>query len=293
MTEQQKDQSLEDLADLLTTARGRAEEGEYGEALLALRDAKALYPRNIYVLAFERQVEQLTELSSAGTLGPDEKVDILESIPGIVERALEGSGVQALPAAPAPDPSAVERARAERVAAHEWLKNQYFQHAHEYVKKGEYDHALAEIRRVFIIDPENTIAKDFEAQIGELSRIRKESVAVPPTSPRTAAKRPPQAAAPAADVPKPDTTATAAPAPSAAPRPGRKKLSPVSIILLFVALALLAFATVYLVRKLESPPPPPQPRSSIPTPQRELYTPEQAAPRADSTQAQPDTLSGE
>ncbi len=197
MTEHQQHLSSEELAGLLAKAQGLTEAGTYHDALAAVREAKKLNPRNVYVLAFERQVEQLIELSLAGKLGDDERTDILESIPGIMDRALAGSGERAMPSAPAPDAAAADRARAERAAAHEWLKNQYFQHAHEYVKKGEYDHALAEIRRVFIIDPENAIARDFEAQIEELSRISRESASAQAAPGMPAPKPGPQSTRPA------------------------------------------------------------------------------------------------
>ena len=296
MTENQERLSSEELAGLLAQGRDLAEAGKHHDALAAVREAKKLHPRNVYILAFERQVEQLIELSLAGTLGDDERSDILESIPGIMERALAGSGERAFPSVPAPDAAAAERARAERAASHEWLKSQYFQHAHEYVKKGEYDHALTEIRRVFIIDPENAIARDFEVQIAELSRVSRES---------TPAQASPAAPAPApAPTPGPQSTRPATkprPPEKAAGKPrmhgnaapaGRRKLSPLSIILLFLALALLAFATVYLVKRLESPSSP-APRSTVSPPQHELYAPEQAAPRTDSARVPPDTSHSE
>lgn len=270
MTDTQKNSPPDMLARLLATARDRVESGAYADALASVREAKQLQPRNIYLLAFERQLEQLLELSAAGKLGDDERVDIVESIPGIMERALEGPGEQA--------------------AAHEWLKNQYFQHAHEYVKKGEYEHALAEIRRVFIIDPGNKTARDFELQIDELTHIKKESGVVPPGLKKPADKPAAKAAPPAKGEPK---AATPVPAKAAGtPPPGRKKLTPLSIMLLFLALALLAFATVYLVKKLE-PPSKPAPGSTISAPQRELYAPERTTPPADTLRVPRDTTSAE
>ena len=292
MTENQERLSSEELAGLLAQGRDLAEAGKHRDALAAVREAKKLHPRNVYILAFERQVEQLIELSLAGTLGDDERSDILESIPGIVERALAGSGERAFPSVPAPDAAAAERARAERAAAHEWLKSQYFQHAHEYVKKGEYDHALTEIRRVFIIDPENAIARDFEVQIGELSRTSREPTPAQAAPAAPAPKPGPQSTRPPTKPRAPEAAAGKARARGDAPPARRKKLSPVSIILLFLALALLAFATVYLVKRLESPSSP-APRSTVSPPQHELYAPEQAAPRTDSARVPPDTSHAE
>lgn len=288
MTDKSQDSPPRQLADLLSTARERVEAGEFADALATVRDAKRLHPRNVYVLAFERQVEQLAELSAAGKLGDDERTDIFESLPGIVDRALEGTGDIAPPAAPPKDQAAIERERAERAAAHEWLKNQYFQHAHDYVKDGEYDHALAEIRRVFIIDPENKIARDFELQIDELARIKK----VTPAASEARGQSPRIAAAPPDRGQEPASPAAADGTPSgdgteAAPA-HRKKLKPVSVILLFLALALLAFATIFLIRKLETPAPQ-TPRSTISAPQREVFAPEQPSTPSDTVGTVPDT----
>ena len=42
------------------------------------------------------------------------------------------------------------------------------EHAHDYVQKGQFSHALTEIQRVFIIDPGNSSARDFEQKIHKL-----------------------------------------------------------------------------------------------------------------------------
>jgi TonB family protein len=157
----------------LYQAQAKTEAGQYRDALSVVRESKVLEPRNIYILAFEKQVEQLAELSEMNMLSDEQRADILESLPGIIERAAESSNAPQ-DTAPARDTRAeLNREREERAAALEWLKNQYFQHAHEYVRKEEYQHALAEIRRVFIIDPNNKIAKDFEKQIDQLISLRK------------------------------------------------------------------------------------------------------------------------
>ncbi len=154
------------LREQLDQTRSLAETGRYGQALDVIRSLKANHARNVYILAFERQLEQLNELSQQGTLTEEQKLDILESFPGISERALAGGSIDTFQQAPE------GQAERDKVAALEWLKNQYFQHAHEYVRKGEYQNALAEIRRVYVIEPENRIAPEFEQQIVELSRLR-------------------------------------------------------------------------------------------------------------------------
>ena len=159
----------------LTEAQTRAEKGDYASAVKAVAEAKTLAPKNIYVLAFEKQVELLSALAAAKSLTDEQRTDILESIPSIIERALESS---LSPGAPAGIPALksggdATKEKKEKAAALEWLKNQYFQHAHEYIRKGEYQNALAEIRRVYIIDPSNSIARDFEKKFEALDRMKR------------------------------------------------------------------------------------------------------------------------
>ncbi len=161
------------VVEKLYEAQARSDAGQYRDALRIVREAKSLEARNIYILAFEKQVEQLAELSELKLLTEEQRIDIMESLPGIIERAAESSQTPAGPAPVSDTRAELNREREERAAALEWLKNQYFQHAHDYVRKGEYQHALAEIRRVYIIDPNNTIAKDFEKQIDQLISLRK------------------------------------------------------------------------------------------------------------------------
>jgi TonB family protein len=196
MSEAQQTPTRSPIAQHLADAHAKVESGNYTDALAHLKEAKALESRNIYVLAFEKQVEQLAEFADLNILTDEQRTDILESIPGIIERALEGSGTDFPPIPASPETKErLARDREEKSAALEWLKNQYFQHAHEYVRKGEYAHALAEIRRVYIIDPSNRIAEDFERQINQLITLRKVQ-----TIPRTT-RRPPFApsAAPSAE----------------------------------------------------------------------------------------------
>ena len=117
----------------LAEAQSRAEQGEYAAAVSAVREAKSLAPKNIYILAFEKQAEQLSELDASKNLSDEQRTDILESIPAIIERALESSrspGTQTDISALRPGGDANQEKK-EKAAALEWLKNQYFQHAHE------------------------------------------------------------------------------------------------------------------------------------------------------------------
>ncbi len=48
------------------------------------------------------------------------------------------------------------------------LVDQYFRHADDWVKRGDYASALQEIHRVLLVDPENRIAREYERKIEQL-----------------------------------------------------------------------------------------------------------------------------
>jgi len=184
MSPKERKQQLAVIGEKLAEAQTLADSGSYAECLALVNEAKRLDHSNVYILAFEKQIEQLIEFADAGILNEEQRTDILESIPGIIERAVEGTEPGGRGASSPDATPLAAHERLEKTAALEWLKNQYFQHAHEYVRNGEYQHALAEIRRVFIIEPDNRLARDFEKQIEELAAL-------------TGGRRPPSTGAPA------------------------------------------------------------------------------------------------
>lgn len=158
---------------LLGEARDHAGSGAIQDALTAIRKARGLDPSNVFILAFERQIEQIQEHLASGTLTDDQRKDIIDSLGGIVANATaaEAPPAAAPDAAGQPEPAPEQREQVR--AARQWLKNQYLQRAHSYVLKKEYDKALSEIRRVFIIDDRDRFAREFELkvlQMLELSR---------------------------------------------------------------------------------------------------------------------------
>ena len=184
----------------LAEAQARAEAGDYVAATDFIRQARERDPENIYILAFEKQVEQLTLLSANNALTEESRVDILESLGGIVERVSSVSRQSPERLMPPHRPPHRLRPEEDRAAAMEWLKSQYFQQAHQYVRKGEYEHALAEIRRVYVIEPVNETARQFESHILELKELHglvphEDATSVPtpkapPPAPRTPSKSP-------------------------------------------------------------------------------------------------------
>jgi hypothetical protein len=53
------------------------------------------------------------------------------------------------------------------------LKNQYFQRAHDFVRTGEYGHALSELRKIFSIDAQDKVAREFELKIMQMLELKR------------------------------------------------------------------------------------------------------------------------
>jgi tetratricopeptide (TPR) repeat protein len=183
---------------LLNEARENAAANEFRAALTAIKKAKALDQANVYLLALERQIEQIDDLLSAGNLNDTQKADILESVPRLVDQAIQSDSALGRPGSPrTPSKETPEDAEA-RIAAGRWLKNQYFQRAHDFVRKGEYDHALTELRRIFSVDDQDKIAREFELKILQMLELQRRQPLVTATRPTQPAEGEAAVAAPSA-----------------------------------------------------------------------------------------------
>jgi hypothetical protein len=237
---------------LLGEAQEHANAGSFGEALADIRKAHALDPANVFILAFERQIEQIQEHSASGTLGPDQRQDILDSLAGIVAKAT----VAEVPAPTAegtkvthePEPAEREQVRAAR----QWLKNQYLQRAHSHVVKKEFDQALAEIRRVFIIDDRDRFAREFELKILQMQEMQR--------------RKPIVSAEPALPPPTPEPVSPEI-VPVTPKNRGRMSLS--MRIAIILSAAILVFAAYYFWKREH-------PRPVTAQPQEEQIAPEGA-----------------
>jgi len=150
----------ENLREHLETACEQAEEGKFDEALIAIRTELQHFERSVYLLALEYQVEQLKEYSKGESVNEMQRLDILDSFPGLIEKAVEHPDTTAirveLQSAPHPD---------EQEAARRWLSGQYLQHAYRFLIQKEYSRALTEVRRIYILDPANQLARNLETRI--------------------------------------------------------------------------------------------------------------------------------
>jgi TonB family protein len=205
--------------ELLRDLSTRTDSGDYAEALALLEIASSSDPENIYIAALKRQLESLFNLDMQNQLDDDRRRELTDPLPGIIECAMREFNQPHLrpahrpPAPPAPSPE--DHASTEDSASKELeaLKLLYFQRASKFVMRGEYEQALAEVQRVFVVDPENLIAKEYASRVEHLiDHARK--LASEPIDDQTedlpdAAPEVTLAAAPEDDPPSRDSRATA------------------------------------------------------------------------------------
>ncbi len=158
---------------LLHEAGDKTAEGNYKAALTAVKKAKALDQTNVYILALERQVEQIQELSITGIVTEEQKGDILGSIPNLVDQAIRADSALTKADGHGSTREETPGEREARDAAGRWLKNQYFQRAYAFVQKSEYDHALTELRKTFSIDDQDRVAREFELKIVQMLELQR------------------------------------------------------------------------------------------------------------------------
>jgi hypothetical protein len=165
------------LKEHLLYVHTKTEAGEYADAMAALQETKASVKDNIYVRAVEQQLISLLDLSRRNALTDERRAEILEPITGIIERAI-GS----LPQIPDRASTAHQKfvqatitpslGAEEKRAALDGLKVKYFEQAGKHLSAGEYDLAYSEIQRVFVIDPDDATAKQYESVIAELMKLK-------------------------------------------------------------------------------------------------------------------------
>lgn len=219
LTETSSPQSLapEQVYEIQTMAEG----GQFADALIRLRKIKAQYPQTTFFVALEKQLERLLVLPRDTEPTEAQKKELLDSLPGLIQGAIQsmksGPPVRPLPPPPAPRPAPE---RVDREAARTQLKEQYFQHADEYLKKGAYGSALVEIRRVKILAPDDKTALEYERTIRQLVELQQRAgipggpeeeplehapaVVHAEKQPELAVQTPPMEPAPVAEPPAPE-----------------------------------------------------------------------------------------
>ncbi|HSQ77061.1 MAG TPA: energy transducer TonB [Bacteroidota bacterium] len=153
-----------------------AEGGQFADALIRLRKVKSYYPQVTQFIALEKQLERLLVLPRDSEPSDPQRKELLDSLPGLMQGVVRAvrSMPPSRPTTPPPTPR-VQPERTDREAARAQLKEQYFQHADEYLKKGAYGSALVEIRRVKIIAPDDQVALEYERTIRQLVELQQRS----------------------------------------------------------------------------------------------------------------------
>jgi hypothetical protein len=155
--------------------RSMAEGGQFADALIRLRKIKSSYPKNTFFVALEKQLERLLVLPRDTDPSDIQKKELIDSLPGLIHGAVESMRHQQ-PVHPAPaEAHKPHPERIDRETARAQLKEQYFHHADEYLKKGAYGSALVEIRRVKIIAPDDQTAIEYERTIRQLVELHQRS----------------------------------------------------------------------------------------------------------------------
>jgi TonB family protein len=157
-------------SDSLAHALHQAEAQQYKEALATIRATKEAGPQNVYILAIEKQLTKLAEFTDPSTTSEEETHETFELLQILVDKALDG-GEHREPPSPDPPRSKNEPAtqaappKGERDNAVAVMKKQYLSRADSFLRRGDYQGALLEVRRIYVLDPENQTARDYEERV--------------------------------------------------------------------------------------------------------------------------------
>lgn len=152
--------------DIILDAYNQADVGKYAEALATIKAAKSIDPRNIYVIALEKQFAKL--LSLPGGAATEEA---RATLPSLLDRALDSARKNHGGTTGGAVQGKTSEEQEQKEARLKEVRDQYFSRADEFVERGDYKSALAEVRRVTIIDPTNKIARQYEEKIAQLAGL--------------------------------------------------------------------------------------------------------------------------
>jgi TonB family protein len=180
--------STSSINKLLREAFAKVDLRDYEGALASMEAANILEPTNIYLDSLRRQLSEMLQLDRQGELDELTRHELIGPMPGMIECAMSESRklqearlnpparpvtafrpVDRRPGesrmAPLPEPSLSDSTAQKELEA---LKLLYFQRASKFVMNGDYEAALAEVQRVFEVDPSNTIAREYAAKVENL-----------------------------------------------------------------------------------------------------------------------------
>lgn len=172
MEPQEKMDTQQFIIDRLQDIHRKAEANNFADALVSMKEVKAADPKNIYLIAIEKQIAKLNDPA----LQVESRAAIIKSLPPMIDRAINDVQRRAIV------PKAEDSQKVQKEAALEKLKSQYFQRSDDYVEKREYQRALEEIRRIYIIEPGSVVAKEYEKKIEQLAALQARAESqTPPT----------------------------------------------------------------------------------------------------------------
>ncbi len=147
---------------LLSTVQSFVANSKYLEATDVTRQLKRAFPHDTFIIALNVQTEKL-HLAK----GPEEAASVLRSIVPIIQKAMDS--LQNNSESSQSGDTDVESQKRSALAQ---VKAQYRSHAEEHLKLGDYDGAIAEMHRILVIDPDDTVAVTFIEKVAELKSVR-------------------------------------------------------------------------------------------------------------------------
>ncbi len=162
MEPQEKMDTQQFIIDRLQDIQRKAEASNFADALTIMKEVKTVDAKNIYIVALEKLIVKLSDPA----VQAENRMAIIKSLPPMVDRAIVDIQRRTI------FPKADESQKAQKEAALDKLKSQYFQRSDDYVEKKEYQRALEEIRRIYIIEPGSVVAKEYEKKIEQLAALQ-------------------------------------------------------------------------------------------------------------------------
>jgi tetratricopeptide (TPR) repeat protein len=140
--------------------------GQYEASLALIKVSRAYDSQNEFLHFLDHRIEKFYKESARADMSQEERRGFIRSLQGIVIEALEK-------AEGAPKPDLDER----KIDYLQAMKNSFLARAEYYMGREEYQNALIEVERVFLIDPDNEDAAGRQEQLRMLISERKSRVA--------------------------------------------------------------------------------------------------------------------
>jgi len=131
--------------------------GDYEGSLATIVVTRSYDPGNEFLHFLEHRFQKLREEAKHKVLSQEDRKGFVRSLQVIIAEALEK----------ATDPPGTDEKESRRKAI-EAIKQSFFTRAEHYIGREEYLFAMTEIQRIYILDPGNLVAKQFEHRLRHL-----------------------------------------------------------------------------------------------------------------------------